>query len=155
MDSLRRLAAIICVGGVLIAAALYSWQRDRVPSYSSFSSLKQFRAAYARVTPGTPGVRLPRLGFDHTLPGAQTLSYLGTMEFLMPKSSRDYDRLDPAILACLAVRDRCGTYVFWLGRSASRGSTMFNFLAHAVPDGAHAVFLMKRGRVTYKEMVGE
>ena len=153
MGSLRRLATVICVGGMLFASALYLWQHDQVPSHGSFSSLEQLRAAYARVTPGMAGARLPRLGFDHTLPGAQTLSYLGTMEFFMPKNSRDYDRLDPAILACLAVRDRCGTYVFQVGRGPLREATMFDFLAQAAPDSTRAVFLMQRGRVAYKAWV--
>jgi hypothetical protein len=154
MASLLRSAAVIAAVIALIAGGFYLWQDGAAPARSRFAAAGQLHAAYAKVAPGMAASGLARLGFDHTLPGAQTLSYLGTMEFFMPKSSRDFDRLDPAILACLAVRDRCGTYVFRLNRGASRKGTLFGFLAHAAPDSARAVFLMKRGRVAYKEMVG-
>lgn len=155
MSSLRRPVTLVAAGGMLVAAALFVWQRGGAPVHAGFTDPGAFRAAYARVSLGMSAQHLARLGFDRTRPGAHTLSYLGTMEFFMPRSSRDYDRLDPAIQSCLAVADRCGAYVFRLNGEA-RSDALFDFAAHAAPrDEARAVFLVMRGRVAYKQMAGE
>lgn len=154
MSSLRRPVTLVAVGGMLVAAALFVWQRGGAPVHAGFTDPGAFRAAYARVSLGMSAQHLARLGFDRTRPGAHTLSYLGTMEFFMPKSSRDYDRLDPAIQSCLAVADRCGAYVFRMDGGGRE--PLFDFAAHAAAhDEARAVFLVMRGRVAYKQMAGE
>lgn len=104
MASLKRPAIIAVIGAMLLGAALFAWQREQTAARGGFASLDALRAAYARVTPGMPVARLTGLGFDRARPGAQTLSYLGTIEFFMPKNSGEFDRLDPAI--CPAWRRR-------------------------------------------------
>lgn len=150
MASLKRSAIVAVIGAMLLGGALYAWQRDQTAARGGFASLDELRAAYARVTPGMPVARLTGLGFDRTGPGAQTLSYLGTLELFMPRNSGDFDRLDPAILSCLAAADRCGAYVFRLGGA---GAGMFDLAAHAAASG-RIVFLVKSGRVAYKAVVG-
>ena len=150
MGTLKRSAIIAVIGAMLLGAALFAWQREQTAARGGFASLEALRAAYARVTPGMPVARLTGLGFDRTRPGAETLSYLGTIEFFMPRNSGDFDRLDPAILSCLAAADRCGAYVFWLGGA---GAGVFDMAAHAAVSG-RIVFLVKSGRVAYKEVVG-
>jgi hypothetical protein len=152
MASLLRSATLAVLGIMAIAAALYLWQGSRAPAQGSFASLAQFRAAYAGVVPGMPASRLARLGFDPSQPGAQTLSYLGTMEFFMPRNSRAFDRMNPAILGCLAAKDRCGAYVFAFGGGRHK-TGLFDFSAHAEPGNPQVLFLMKSGRVAYKQMM--
>ncbi len=137
---------------MLVAVALLVWQRGGAPVQPGFANPGAFRAAYNRVILGMPAQHLAQLGFDRTRPGAHTLSYLGTMEFFMPRSSRDYDRLDPAIRSCLAAEDRCGAYVFRMNRETQR-EALFDLAAHAAErDTARAVFLVRSGRVAYKQM---
>jgi len=151
MGTLKRSAIIAVMGAMLLGGALFAWQREETAARSGFASLEELRAAYARVAPGMPVARLVGLGFDRTRPGAETLSYLGTLELFMPRNSGEFDRLDPAILSCLAVGDRCEAYVFRLDGNAG----VFDIVARAaVPGEGRIVFLVKSGRVAWKEMVG-
>ncbi len=128
---------------------MHVWQ-GAAPAHPRLINTGQLRAAFGKVAMGMPASRLPGLGFDRA--SAQTLSYLGTMEFFMPKNSGDYDRLDPAIRACLSAADRCGAYVYRLGPVAHKAG-LFDFAAHAAPvDEGRVLFLVRNGRVAYKAM---
>jgi hypothetical protein len=114
-----------------------------------FVSLDGMRGAYAQVLPGrTSQAQLAALGFDPARLTAQKLSGLGVQEYFMPRTSRDFDRLDPAVRACFDAPDRCNALVF---PAARQGGFM---AAEAAPaNGGRIVFLMKSGRVAYKMLV--
>jgi hypothetical protein len=141
--------AMIAVAAVLLLAAVFLFMhRDDMPA-ADLSDIGQLRAAYARVVPGMPAQRIAALGFDRSRPGAQTLSSLAAMEFFMPKDSDGFDRLDPAVRDCLEAADRCGAYVFAL---EAQGDGALGLAAHAAPEDARIVFLVRSGRVVWKGM---
>lgn len=115
-------------------------------------ALADARAAFAKVRVGSTAVPdLAGLGFDATRPGVQTLSYLGVMEGFMPRTAEAFDRLDPAVQACLSAEGRCSAYVFPL----THAQVTYNFLgtpAQADPiAGPRVTFLIRGGRVTFKK----
>jgi hypothetical protein len=115
---------------------------------TSFASLSLLKSAYEKVEPGrTSQSDLVALGFDSTRLKARALSGLGVQEYFMPRTSADYDRLDPAIRACFEAPDRCNALLFPLAAPASGGF----MAANAAPRGQGGfVFLLKSGRVAYK-----
>jgi hypothetical protein len=116
---------------------------------TSFASLSLLKSAYARVEPGrTSQSDLVALGFDSTRLKAHALSGLGVQEYFMPRTSADYDRLDPAIRACFEAPDRCNALLFPL--AAPTSGFMAANAAGREQDGF--VFLLKSGRVAYKAM---
>ena len=135
--------SLLAVAGVLAFLLIATCEALSMPQHGSapagFRSLRQFRAAYARVTPGiTAASELDRLGFDLAAPSAHLLSYLGVMERFMPRDSEAFDRLDPAMRACFEAQD---------GRTAR----IFRM------DGARTakiVLLIHDGRVAYKAISG-
>jgi hypothetical protein len=104
--------------------------------------------AYDRVQTGrTSQTELAALGFDAVRLHATRLSGLGVQEYFMPKTSEDFDRLDPAVRACFEMPDRCAALVFPTAPGDSGGF----MAAKAAPrDGTGFVFLMKSGRVAFK-----
>jgi hypothetical protein len=134
---------------VAIAAAAL-WSRGSIMDLDlHFASAREMRA-YDRVQPGrTSQAELAALGFDAGRLRAASLSGLGVQEYFMPKTSEDFDRLDPAVRACFDAPDRCRALVF--PTSPSGGG--FMAAQAALRDGGRFVFLMREGLVAYKAKV--
>ncbi len=138
---------------LLAIAAAVVWARGGVPEeFTHFASLRM-QDAFDRVEPGrTVQPQLAALGFDTSRLEARTLSGLGVQEYFMPKTSRDFDALDPAIRACFDTPDRCSVQVFPMGPPPEKPGFM---AANAAPrEPARFIFLLKSGRVAYKAMTG-
>lgn len=141
------LIASIVVLIAIIAAAIWS---HGLSSIERFASARLLNGAYARVETGrTTQAQLADLGFDTSRLKARTLSGLGVQEYFMPRSSADYDKLDPAIRACFDAPDRCTALVFPLGPTIEKGGFM---AAYAAEEPGQIVFLLHNGRVAYKAM---
>jgi len=139
---------------LLAIAAAALWARGSIMDMDlHFASVRGMQSAYARVEPGrTSQSELASLGFDSTRLHARSLSGLGVQEYFMPRTSEDFDRLDPAVRACFEAPDRCSALVFPVAPQADNGGFM---AANAAPgESGRIVFLMKSGRVAYKAMDG-
>ncbi len=136
---------------LLAIAAAAIWSHGRISQIERFASARLLQGAYNRVEAGrTTQAQLAELGFDPERLKARSLSGLGVQEYFMPRTSAEYDRLDPAICACFDVPDRCTALVFPLGPAIEKGGFM---AANAAPeDPGQIVFLLKSGRVAYKGM---
>lgn len=109
--------------------------------------------AYARVQVGrTLQSQLAGLGFDADKLQAHSVSGLGVQEYFMPRTSREFDLLDPAVRSCFDTPDRCRVLIFPLAAPVETGGIMS---AHAAPaQPGRIVFLLRKGRVAFKEMRG-
>jgi hypothetical protein len=139
---------------LLAIAAAALWARGSIMDMDlHFASVRGMQGAYARVEPGrTSQSELASLGFDSTRLHARSLSGLGVQEYFMPRTSEDFDRLDPAVRACFEAPDRCSALVFPVAPQADKGGFM---AANAAPgEPGRIVFLMKSGRVAYKAING-
>lgn len=151
----RLLPVLLLVSLVLllaiVAGAFWSVRNGGAPM--RFASMR-LQGAFARVEIGrTSQPQLAGLGFDIHRLRARTLSGLGVQEYFMPRTSREFDRLDPAIRACFDSPDRCTALVFPL--QGPNLETDGIIAAHAAPRaGGRIVFLLHSGRVTYKSMEG-
>ena len=137
---------------VAIAAAVL-WSRGTlVAKDEHFASQVAMQAPYDQVVPGrTSQPELVKLGFDSVRYKARTLSGLGVQEYFMPKTSTDFDQLDPAVRSCFENVDRCRAMVFPLAAPAQGGFMS----ANAAPrEKARMVFLLRNGRVAYKAVDG-
>jgi hypothetical protein len=150
MLPLLLVASIIML--VAIAAAVI-WSRGTLMGDDTrFASLRLLQGAYDKVEPGkTSQPQLVQLGFDNTRLRARALSGLGVQEYFMPRTSAEFDRLDPAVRACFDAPDRCDALVFPLAAPHAGGF----MAANAAPrEQGRIVFLIKSGRVAYKAMDG-
>lgn len=140
------LAASIIV--LLAVAAAVIWSRGSLMDDGRIVSLDLMKGAYDKVEPGkTSEPELAALGFDQARYKARALSGLGVQEYFMPRTSADFDRLDPAVQACFDASDRCTALVFPLAPAHSAGF----MAANAAPrTPGRVVFLLKSGRVAYK-----
>ena len=135
---------------LLAIAAAAIWSHGGVAGIERFASARLLHGAYARVETGrTTQTQLAAMGFDAERLKAQRLSGLGVQEYFMPRTSTDYDRLDPAIRACFDAPDRCTALVFPLGPAIEKGGFM---AAYAAEQPGQIVFLLHNGRVAYKAM---
>src|SRR5665213_1284597 len=133
---------------LLAIAAAVLWSRGSLMGDDArFASLRVLQGAYDKVEPGrTSQPQLASLGFDSNRLQARALSGLGVQEYFMPKTSAEFDRLDPAVRACFDAPDRCKALVFPL---AAPGQGFM--AADAAPRAqGRIVFLLKSGRVAYK-----
>lgn len=146
--ALMGVALFACLFASLTAAF-----RAAEPALTPDRPLAEARAAFARVMVGKTAVPdLAGLGFDASRAGVQTLSYLGVMERFMPRTAEGFDRLDPAMQACLSAEGRCTAYVFPLTH-AEVAYTFLGASAQAAPVmGPHVTLLIRGGRVAYKQM---
>lgn len=141
------LAASLVVMAACIAGVL--WSGSGADAAAHFASPNAARKAYAEVVVDISSeADLTRLGFD-AAHGARRFSALGVQEYFMPRTTRQFDRLDPAIRSCFEGQDRCSALVVPLG--AAGGGL---FAAHAATPAGHMVFLLRSGRVAFKEIVG-
>jgi hypothetical protein len=138
---------------LLAIAAAALWSHGGISQIERFASARLLQGAYSRVEPGrTTQSQLAALGFDPERLKVRSLSGLGVQEYFMPRTSAEFDRLDPAIRACFDAPDRCTALVFPLGPAIEKGGFM---AANAAPeDPGQIVFLLKSGRVAYKAMNG-
>jgi hypothetical protein len=152
-DENRMLPLLLIASIVLLLAiaAAALWSHGGVAGIERFASAKLLNGAYARVEAGrTTQTQLAELGFDPTRLQAKSLSGLGVQEYFMPRTSAEYDRLDPAIRACFDAPDRCTALVFPLGPAIEKGGFM---AAYATPqEPGRIVFLLRSGRVAFKAM---
>jgi len=141
------LLAFALVMLVAIAAACL-WSRGSIMDLDlRFASTRGMQRAYDSVQPGrTSQAQLAALGFDAGRLRATRLSGLGVQEYFMPRTSQDFDRLDPAVRACFETPDRCNALVFPIGPK-DRGGFM---AAQAASRERGFVVLMKNGRVAFK-----
>jgi hypothetical protein len=145
------LGASIVVLLAIVAAAI--WSRGSLTGGDTHvASLRLLQGAYNRVEPGrTSQPQLVALGFDDTRLKARSLSGLGVQEYFMPRTSAQFDQLDPAVRSCLEATDRCSALVFPLAPPHQGGF----MAANAAPrEQGRIVFLLKSGRVAYKAMQG-
>jgi hypothetical protein len=152
----HRLLPLLLIASVVMLLAIAAgaiWSRGS-PAYNMrFASLHMMQGAYDQVQPGrTSQTQLAGLGFDATRLRARSLSGLGVQEYFMPRTSRDFDQLDPAVRYCFDNPDRCSALVF---PPAAPGTNEGMFAAHAAPrEAGRMVFLLKSGRVAYKAVSG-
>jgi hypothetical protein len=142
-----------CVTMMLAAGLGVLWSRGVLTGDGTrFASIGLLKSAYEKVEPGhTSQSDLVTLGFDSTRFKVRALSGLGVQEYFMPRTSAEFDRLDPAIRACFDAPDRCNALVFPLSQPNGGGFMAANAAGRA-QDGF--VFLLKSGRVAYKSMGG-
>lgn len=129
-----------CIAGVLWAPVS--------PGSAPLQPLSEARQAYQQVVVDiSTRADLARLGFGENK-GARALAGLGVQEYFMPPTSEQFDHLDPAIQSCFQNEDRCTALVVPL---AGPGG---GFLAaHAATPAGRAVFLLRSGRVIFKQLV--
>jgi hypothetical protein len=133
---------LACVAGVV-------WSETSLRPQVKYASLDTARRAYGEVVVDiSTQADLVRLGFD-TGHGARALSGLGVQEYFMPRTSRQFDQLDPAVRSCFEGQDRCTAVVVPLSAAQGEG-----FLAaHAAVPAGQMVFLLRCGRVAFKQIV--
>jgi hypothetical protein len=147
----HRLLPMLLVFSLMLLGlcVVIAWPRGGASAERSGPGL---RAAYDRATFGASQPELAALGFDGTRAGVRRLSGLGVQEYFMPRTSREFDQLDPAVQDCFEAPDRCNVLIFPMGEGGAGGGF---FAAHAAPQEAgRIVLLLRSGRLTYKEMDG-
>lgn len=149
----HRMLPLLLIASIIVLIAIAAaaiWSRGGVASIERFASARLLNGAYARVETGrTTQAQLAALGFDPARLQARSLSGLGVQEYFMPRTSADYDKLDPAIRGCFDAPDRCSALVFPLGPAIEKGGFM---AAYAAEKPGQIVFLLHNGRVAYKTM---
>jgi hypothetical protein len=116
--------------------------------------------AYSLVHPGlTRASQLAQYGFDSGSRGAKLLSYLGVMESFIPHDSTAFDRLDSAVQACVAARERCTALIVRPVDTVSSMKThglfrAFGMGADAAPRTPQVTLLIRDGRVAFKTISG-
>lgn len=116
--------------------------------------------AYSRIRTGfTHASELAGYGFDSSSSGTKLLSYLGVMENFIPHDTNQFDRLDTAIQACVAARERCTALVFqpadFANSTRTHGIfTAFDMGADAASRTPRVTLLIRDGRVAFKMMSG-
>jgi len=148
----HRLLPMLLVFSLMLLGlcVVIAWPRGSAAAERAGSAA--LKTAYARAVLGATRPQLARLGFDAAWPGVHRLSGLGVQEYFMPRSSRGFDELDPAVQDCFAAPDRCNILVFPLADDHGAGGL---FAAHASPRPAgRIILLLHSGRLTYKEISG-
>jgi hypothetical protein len=147
------LAASVVLLVAIATAVAVVWSRDtNTDDQERIASQAAMQRAYNRVVPGkTTPAELAGFGLDSSRYKTRTLSGLGVQEYFMPKTSSEFDRLDPAVRACFENMDRCRALVFPLDSSISGGFMSANAAQH---ETGRMVFLLRNGRVAYKAMDG-
>jgi hypothetical protein len=146
------LAASLVLLVAIAAAALFS-RSAVMPGEARVGSRLSLQSAYARVEPGlTSQPQLAQMGFDTARVRARNLSGLGVQEYFMPRNTREFDALDPAVRGCFETPDRCSALVFPLAAPVKSEGM---FAANAAPrEQGRIVFLLRSGRVAFKMMDG-
>lgn len=131
---------------------------------SHFESYQAVRDAFDKIQPMRTSLdEMSALGFDvQNASNAQILSYLDIADRFMPNGSLAFDRLDPAVQACIMARAGCQGYAFQIkhdsiDRSGSLFLDIFGFVHTSTETGwsAQVLILVQDGRVTHKLLSGE
>ena len=150
---IRPLLLVACVVMLMAVITAMIFSRGALTDDDAHAvSLRLLKDAYDKVEPGrTSQSDLVTLGFDRVRFKARSLSGLGVQEYFMPRTSAEFDQLDPAVRACFDAPDRCDVLVFPLAASHQGGF----MAADAAPrEQARIVFLIRSGRVAYKAVQG-
>jgi hypothetical protein len=157
----HRMLPLLLIASIVILLAIAAaviWSRGSLLGDDThLASRKALQTAYDRVRPGrTSQSELASLGFDSSRYRSRILSGLGVQEYFMPRTSEEYDRLDPAVQACFEAPDRCRAMVFPLAPARPPQGFMS---ANAAPragqgSGGRMVFLLHNGLVAYKAVEG-
>jgi hypothetical protein len=131
---------------------------------SSFQSYQALSEAFRQIKPmHTTLGDLATLGFDvQNSPNTLVLSHLDLVERFLPNGSMAFDRLDPAVQACIMAEAGCQGYLFTLkhqifDRSGSLFLDSFGFVHTTTETGwsAQVLVLVQSGQVTHKLLSGE
>ena len=153
-DDHHMLPLVLAASVVLVAAigAAVMWAQDNaVPAQERIAALSAVQAKFEQVKVGqTSQPELVKLGLDAAHYKTRTLSGLGVQEYFMPKTTTEFDAMDPALRSCFENVDRCRAVVFPLARPSN------GFMAaNAAPrEKGRMVFLLRNGRVAYKSIDG-
>jgi len=152
-DDHHMLPLVLAASFVLVVAigAAVLWSRDAaLPAAERIASLSAVRGPYEQVKIGqTSQPELVKLGLDANRYKTQTLSGLGVQEYFMPRTTTEFDQMDPVLRSCFENVDRCRAVVFPL---APAGGFMS---ANAAPrEKGRMVFLLRNGKVAYKSIDG-
>jgi hypothetical protein len=147
------LPLVLAASFVLVVAigAAVLWSRDVViPANERIASLSAVQAPFEQVKIGqTSQPELVKLGLDANHYKTQTLSGLGVQEYFMPRTTTEFDQMDPVLRSCFENVDRCRAVVFPL----APGSGFMS--ANAAPRvKGRMVFLLRNGKVAYKSIDG-
>jgi len=105
-----RLSLVVWTASALGACASWGVLPSTVETTESpFKSYQSAEDAYNQVTPFVTTVKeLKARGFNpYTTPNIKVLNYLDLVPRFLPQQSMRQEDLDPAVQACLTVRDRC------------------------------------------------
>ncbi len=153
-DDHHMLPLVLAASFVLVVAigAAVIWSRDvAIPADERIASLSAVQAPFEQVKVGqTSQSELTGLGLDANHYKTQTLSGLGVQEYFMPRTTTEFDQMDPALRSCFENVDRCRAVVFPL--APGNGGFMS---ANAAPrEKGRMVFLLRNGKVAYKSIDG-
>lgn len=127
-----------------------------------FASYDEVVDAFEQIVPGTTRAEdLAHIGFDPLTANVEVLSYLGIEERFMPNDSFRFDRLDPAVQACILAENGCTGYVFRPEHSVTKriGNTTLDLLGfervtRSEHWSAEIVLLVQNGIVVHKVFSG-
>jgi len=131
---------------------------------SRFESYQALNDAFRQIRPMHTTVEdLAALGFDtQNSPNTFVLSHLDLVERFLPNGSIAFDRLDPAVQACILAEAGCQSYLFSIkhqtfDRSGSLFLDSFGFVHTTTETGwsAQVLVLVQGGQVTHKLLSGE
>jgi len=131
------------------------------PRFQSYSAVSE---AFRQIKPLQTNLdELAVLGFDtQNSPNTLVLSHLDLVERFLPNGAIAFDRLDPAVQACLMAEAGCQGYLFNIkhqtfDRSGSLFLDSFGFVHITTETGwsAQVLVLIQNGRVTHKLLSGE
>lgn len=166
---MRRIAIAHWIGACAISALLGGCGGMLLPEQSEihtshFDTYQSVRDAFDKVQPMRTSLdEMAALGFDvQNASNAQILSYLDIADRFMPNGSLAFDRLDPAVQACIMARTGCQGYAFEIkhktvDRSGSLFLDIFGFAHTNTETGwsAQVLILVQNGHVTHKLLSGE
>ena len=131
---------------------------------SRFATYQAVRDAFDKIQPMRTSVdQMSALGFDvQNASNTQILSYLDIADRFMPNGSLAFDRLDPAVQACIMARNACQGYEFEIKhKTIDRGGSLFldifGFVHSSTETGwsAQILILVQDGHITHKLLSGE
>jgi len=134
---------------------------------SAFKRFDAAQQAFDAVIPGeTTSSELRELGIDPTLQGVSILPYNAVARYFVPHKGVGADFLDPAVLRCIATRERCWVWLIeatrdkgtrdtwvvldWLGIHVRKRRQGFSFEGMVLVQDDVASFVLYRGRPRYR-----
>lgn len=129
---------------------------------TSFTGYEQVVDAFDQIHPGQATMAdLAFLGFDPRQGNVQVISYLGIEDRFLPHNSFKFDRLDPAVQACILAETQCMGYVFHPEHTATKriGNAFldvmgFRRVTRSDHWSAEVILLVNNGVVVHKVFSG-